>query len=90
MFISGSRYESQDSVTVTTPDGKTVRAIKIPRFKERQLRGYHQRQDIHRLDHIAKKYLSDATQFWKLCEASESPCPDALAKRSLVAIPTKE
>lgn len=90
MFFPGSRYENQVSVTVVTPDGKTVKAIKIPRFKERQLRGYHQRHDIHRLDHIAKNYLSDATQFWKLCEANESPCPDALAKRSLVAIPTKD
>lgn len=90
MFLPGSRYENQGTVKVDALDGRAVTAVNIPRFTARQLRGHHLRKDIHRLDHIAKNYLGDATLYWKLCEANESPCPDALAARPLVAVPTKD
>lgn len=90
MFYSGSRYLNAGTTAVTLPDGRQVVLTKIPLPKTRQLLGYHRRQDNHRLDHIAYNYLGDATAFWKLCEASETPSPDALGVRDLVGVPVKD
>jgi len=39
-----------------------------------------------RLDGIAAHYLTDATAFWQLCDASGALTPDALAARDLIAV----
>lgn len=90
MFFPGSRYENEGTIIVELADGRIVSATKIPRPKTRQLLGYHRREDVHRLDHIAAHYLKDATATWKLCEANESVCPDALAVHDLVGVPIKD
>lgn len=90
MFFPGSRYEKAGTIIVTMADGRIVSATKIPRPQTRQLLGFHRREDIHRLDHIAAHYLKDATAFWKLCEVNEAICPDALAKHDLIGVPVKD
>jgi hypothetical protein len=90
MFFEGSRYQTAGSVTCTLPDGRMVSATKIPRPTVRTLLGYHRRDDLQRLDHIAYHYLQDASAFWRLCDANGTPCPDALAARRLVGVPPRE
>lgn len=90
MFFGGSRYLKAASVTCTLADGRVVTATQIPKPTHRPLLGYHRRDDLQRLDHLAYHYLKDATTFWRLCDANGTPCPDALAMRRLVGIPLKE
>ena len=86
MFFPGSRYQNLQPVQVTL-NGQTFNAVPIPLPIQRTLLGYHPRQDMQRLDHIAGHYLGDPTAFWELCEVNQTICPDALAKHSLVGIP---
>lgn len=90
MFFKGSRYEKCETYTVTTADGRQVSAVRPPIAAPKQLIGYHQRKEGQRLDHIAARYLRDATAFWKLCDSNQSVVPDALAARDLIGIPVKE
>ena len=89
MFFPGSRYETIGTYTVTLPNGKTVRATKLPHPRPNRLLGYHRRLEGQRLDLIANRYLKDATAFWQLCDANDAILPDALAARDLVGIPPK-
>ena len=43
MFFPGSRYETIGTYTVTLPNGKTLRATKLPLPRPTRLLGYHRR-----------------------------------------------
>ena len=90
MFFKGSRYEKMETYTVTTLDGWQVAATKLPLPSGEAVLGYHQRKEGQRLDHIAARYLKDATTFWKLCDANDAVAPDSLAVRELIGIPPKD
>ncbi|MEO8597306.1 MAG: hypothetical protein ABI759_28565 [Candidatus Solibacter sp.] len=90
MFFKGSRYEKLDRYTVTTLDGRQVTATRLPLPASSVLLGYHSRREGQRLDHIASRYLNDATTFWRLCDANNAIVPGALAAAQLVAVPKKE
>lgn len=90
MFFPGSRYEGQPQDTVTKPDGTRVKAVRIPLPHPGRLLGFHRRVEGQRLDLLAHHYLKDATAFWRLCDASDTPSPDALASREQVGIPDRE
>lgn len=90
MFFPGSRYASERTYMVTKPDGTQVTAVRIPLPRGGRLRGFHRRQEGQRLDLLAHHYLADATAFWRLCDASDTPSPDALAARDQVGIPEGE
>ena len=89
MFSSNSRYADAGTYTLTLPDGTTVTATRIPAPSNAPLVGYHIRLDGRRLDLIAARYLTDATAFWRLCDANNSVAPDALASHEQVGIPEK-
>jgi len=88
MFFPGSRYQDLGTYTVTRGDGSTVTATRLPLPSSQRLRGFHVRRDGERLDLLAAHYLADATAFWRLCDASGTVAPDALATRAQIAIPT--
>jgi hypothetical protein len=90
MFFPGSRYHKLTPYTVTRPDGTTAAVTRLPLAARGPLRGFHRQLEGQRLDLIAARYLNDATTFWRLCNASGTICPDALAARALVAIPVKD
>lgn len=90
MFFKGSRYEKTGTYTVTTADGRQVSAARLPLPQTVALQGYFRRKEGQRLDHIASRYLRDATAFWKLCDANDAVVPDALAAGDLIGIPRKE
>lgn len=89
MFFSGSRYQNAGTYALTKPDGTVVTVTKIPLPTAPSLLGYHRRQDGQRLDLIAAHYLTDATTFWRLCDANNSVVPDALAVHDLIGIPAR-
>jgi hypothetical protein len=87
VFFPGSRYEKLVNYTVTRPDGSQVVATRLPLPLSNPIAGFHRRLEGQRLDHLAANYLSDATAFWRLCDANNALVPDALAAHDLVGIP---
>jgi hypothetical protein len=90
MFFKGSRYEKTGTYIVTTREGRQVTVAKLPLPGAPRLLGFHRRKEGERLDHMAARYLSDPTGFWKMCDANNSPVPDALSARPLIGVPFKE
>ncbi len=87
MFFAGSRYLSAKQTVVTTPSGATVLVVSPYQSQAGPLLGFYRPTRGQRLDQIAGYYLSDATTFWKLCDANGSIVPDALANAAQVGIP---
>jgi hypothetical protein len=90
MFSPGSRYAGLAQYQLNLPGGITVSCTRLHLVEQRALQGFHRRLQGQRLDLVAAHFLSDATTFWRLCDASGTAAPDALAARDLVAIPVKE
>ncbi len=87
MFLPGSRYGSLATYSFTCASGSTVQLTKLPTPGVQAVLGYYRRSQGDRLDQIAGRYLSDATQFWHICDANGAVVPDALAAHDLVGIP---
>jgi len=87
MFFPGSRYVSLATYQFTSAGGATVQLTKLPAPGVQAVLGYYRRGGGDRLDQIAGRYLSDATQFWRLCDANGAMVPDALAAHDLIGIP---
>jgi hypothetical protein len=88
MFIANSRYAKQAVYIATTSDGRQVPAVTLPKPPlATGLAGFHTRRVGERLDLVAARFLADPTWFWRLCDANNTPVPDALAARALVGIP---
>lgn len=89
MFFPGSRYLNLVTYTIKKADGTVVSVTRLPLSVQTPLLGYHPRLQGQRLDLLASHYLSDATTFWRLCDANNAVVPDALAAHNLVGIPGK-
>jgi hypothetical protein len=89
MFFTGSRYAKIDTYSAAKANGQVVQAVKLPLPGLAPLIGFHRRHEGQRLDLIASHYLSDATTFWRLCDANNAVVPDALGARDLIGIPQK-
>ncbi len=89
MFFPGSRYQNQATYTLTLANGTVVVVVKLPLPAPAPLIGFRRVQQSERLDLIANHYLGDATTFWRLCDANNTPVPDALARHPLVGVPQK-
>jgi hypothetical protein len=87
MFFPGSRYISLKPYTVTLPGGTIVQATRLHTPGLAAVLGYHRRGAGERLDQISARYLADATQFWRICDANGAVAPDALAAAPLVGVP---
>jgi hypothetical protein len=87
MFFPSSRYLSRPTYSVTRRDGTVVIATRLPSPGPAVVLGYYRRNDGDRLDHIAARFLADATRFWHVCDANGAVSPDALAVQDLVGVP---
>ena len=87
MFFPGSRYYSLTPYSVTLPGGTLVQATRLPAPGLAAVLGYYRRGTGDRLDQIAGRFLADATNFWRLCDANDAMVPDALAASPLVGVP---
>ena len=90
MFSRDSRYANAGSYTVTDRNGKKRVFTRFPVRSQPAVRGWHQRLESQRTDSVAAHYLGNATQFWRLCDASGVMAPDALEARERIAIPAEE
>jgi len=87
MFFPGSRYAKLTRYSVTLPNGAVVQATRLPTPGLAAVLGYYPRGTGDRLDQIAARFLADATQFWRICDAGDAVVPDALAAAPLVGVP---
>jgi hypothetical protein len=87
MFQPSSRYATAGTYAARTTSGQAVIATRLPIRTQPAIRGFHARNDTQRLDLLAAHYLGDATASWRLCDAGDAICPDALAVRARIAIP---
>lgn len=87
MFFAGSRYAKLTPYSVTLPNGTVVQATRCATPGLPVILGYYRRAQGERLDHIAARFMADATQFWHVCDANAAIVPDALAAQDLVGVP---
>lgn len=82
-FEPTSRYYGKQLTSSVTVDGEviihTTRRF-IPPPDNFSLLQFHFVESGDRLDNIAHKYLGDAEQYWKLCDANRVDKPDDLVE----------
>ena len=69
-------------MSTQTADHTDIRATNLA-----AVLGYYRRGGGDRLDQISARFLADATQFWRVCDANDAVVPDALANAPLVGVP---
>jgi hypothetical protein len=87
MIFSGSRYANSGVFTLARPGAPSVQTLRLPLPGPPLNQGYYRRQSGQRLDLIANAFLTDATAFWRMCDANNALVPDALAASDLIGIP---
>ncbi len=80
-FPPNSRYNGAPTLTYRMPDGREVpflaRRFVPPATRFTTLSGHTVVQG-DRLDNLAARYLGDAEQYWRLCDANGAMRPDDL------------
>lgn len=79
MFLDGSRYADLPTDEVTTPDGRTVTAVRLRRLPHTPGRP-HTVLERDRLDLLAHAHLDDPEAGWRIGDANR-----ALDARTLTA-----
>jgi hypothetical protein len=87
LFFPGSRYAALTRYQKRRADGSAIEVTRLPLPGPPVVLGFFRRTSGQRLDLIANRFLTDATAFWRLCDANNAVVPDALANRDLVGIP---
>jgi len=89
MFDSKSRYQKSETYQRQDRRGRTVDVVNVPEAPNEVFQGYHLRIQGQRIDHMAYKYLSNGSGFWRICELNDVMLPEALSEASDIAIPKK-
>lgn len=80
-FQPTSRYFSVETATFESPDGRRFRYLRrrlLPPLDRFTLIQEHLVAEGDRLDNITARYLGDAEQFWRLCDANPILRPEEL------------
>ncbi|HJZ68063.1 MAG TPA: LysM domain-containing protein [Blastocatellia bacterium] len=83
MFSITSRYYGIATVTLETPDGKSIVYVRrriVPPPERFELLVEHPVTEGERLDNIAAAFLGDPEQFWRICDANGAIRPDELTE----------
>jgi len=87
VFDDKSRYAKEPTYQVPDRYGRDVAVVGARAPQMQTLLGIHVRRQGQRLDHIAAKYLRDATGFWRLCDMGDVMHPQTLAEAQEIPIP---
>jgi hypothetical protein len=82
-FPPNSRYHATATAVLVAPDGRTIAYLRrrfVPAPDRFAILREHAVVQGDRLDLLAGKYLGDAEQFWRLCDANGAIRPDALVE----------
>jgi hypothetical protein len=80
-FQPNSRYFSIEMASYETPDGKVIRYMRrrfLPALDRFTLLQEHLVTEGDRLDVITARYLGEAEQFWRICDANPVMHPEEL------------
>ena len=81
IFPITSRYYNMETLTMETPEGKTVAYLGrrfLPDANRFVLIQEHTVVEGDRLDNVTAKYLGDPLQFWRVADANNAMQPEAL------------
>lgn len=81
VFPATSRYHGIATTTLTLPDGTMIAYVQrrfVPPPERFALLAEHRVVSGDRLDNLAARYLGDAQQYWRICDANRAVRPDAL------------
>lgn len=91
MFDTNSRYFNLETATINVPDDEDgtreiryVRRRIIPSAENQTTLVEHTVAQGERLDQITARYLSDPTQFWRVCDANNVLQPEELEETGRV------
>jgi hypothetical protein len=83
LFPTNSRYQNTETTKFELPDGSERVYLKrrfVPPPERFTLLQEHLVVEGDRLDNIAGRYLGDAEQFWRICDANRAMQPAALTE----------
>ncbi len=92
-FKPNSRYFSIETTSYETPDGKVIRYMHrrfLPALDRFTLLQEHVVTEGDRLDVITARYLGDAEQFWRICDANSVMRPqelETIGRRIQITLP---
>jgi hypothetical protein len=89
MFDSKSRYVKLKTYTVVDRRGRQVQVVPVPDPPAEDSIGIHALREGERIDHLAAKYLSDPTGYWRIAEKNDAMLPEALTEKREIDIPGK-
>jgi Phage Tail Protein X len=89
VFEPPSRYLGVETYTVTDHRGRTVEVVAVPEAPAQELLGIHLLHQGERLDHLAFRYLGDATLWWRIAELNEAMAAAALTEAREIEIPVR-
>ena len=82
-FPPTSRYFGIETTTIETRDGKSYAYLKrrfVPAPERFATLQEHVVVQGDRLDNITARYLGDAQQFWRVCDANRAMRPEELTE----------
>jgi len=82
-FPPTSRYYNFATVTLKTPDGRTIIYLTrrfVPQPENFSLLQEYVVSEGDRLDNVTARYLGDPEQFWRICDANRAMRPDELTE----------
>jgi hypothetical protein len=93
-FPANSRYQATETARMTVPGGDDVVFLRrrfVPPPERLAPWLEHAVVEGDRLDNLAGRYLGDAEQFWRICDANRAMRPEQLVevigRRLAVALP---
>ena len=89
MFDKSSRYYGIETLNVKDARGRTVTVVTAPDAPVQSIAGVHRLKQGQRLDHVAHRYLDDATSWWRIVELADVMLPDAIAEVQEVLVPKR-
>ena len=89
MFEPPSRYLGIETYAVTDHRGREVEVVAVPEAPSQTLAGIHVMHQGERLDHLAFRYLGDATLWWRIAELNEAMAAAALTEAREIEIPVR-
>lgn len=90
MFDEKSRYYGLETYEVTDHRGRKAPVVPTPPVSPETELGVHLRVQGQRLDHLAHRYLGNASGFWRICDLNGVMLPEALSEAREIRIPRKQ
>jgi hypothetical protein len=88
MFDPKSRYAKAKPAQLTDARGRTVEVIPPAPAPDQGWMGTHLRRQGERPDHLAARYLSDPSGYWRIAEINDAMTAEVLTERAEISIPS--